>query len=129
MRINLTRRDGPPVDALAAKLEREAQQRARLLAEARLYAARRNDQWREIAEPMLVRRGPFLVHAETDELYLPYRGVVWVTGKASAIADHAALFYTVSTAGELTFLEKSTNPTTWAQVVEKQARRAAKAAA
>jgi hypothetical protein len=86
----------------------------------RVEVARRNSKWTEIEEPSaLVRRGRlYIVHADTDEVFKPYRGVVFATGSATVIADQTALYFYVRDE-ELTFLELE--PGTWSDRVAKRA--------
>jgi hypothetical protein len=54
---------------------------------ARLQFARRHSRWVEIERDMLVPRGPgWFVHADTDEVVVPVRGVVFEPESASPIA-------------------------------------------
>lgn len=55
--------------------------------ERRIEMARRNSGWAELHEAGLVHRGPFLVHADSDEVYVPYRGTAFQHGSADIIAD------------------------------------------
>lgn len=102
-----------------------AEKRAEHLRAARLDAVRRNRRWTELAETSLVRRGPFLVSAETDEMFMLRRGVIFEPGKASIgyVSEDTELHYYVDQAGEIVFLERQ--PGTWSEVFEKRARRAA----
>jgi hypothetical protein len=64
---------------------------AETLRQARLKVARTNPRWVELEAVDLVRRGPgWLVSAETDAIFTPYRGVVFVTGATTVIADQSA---------------------------------------
>ena len=93
------------------------------LREARVQAARRNSRWGELDPVDLVERrgGRVLVSAETDHVYTPYRGALWATGSATPISDFTALYFTVSTDGELSFYEQQAG--TWSERVARQARR------
>ena len=99
----------------------EERPREDAIREARVTVARRNGQWTEIEESALVSRGRVLVHADSDAVYTPYRGVVFATGSTTVIADHAMLHFYVRDNGELTFLELELG--TWSERVERQARR------
>jgi hypothetical protein len=74
---------------------------------------------------MLVPRPPaYLVHAETDRLFTRYRGPIFVRGQEKpSFQEQVALSFYVTADNELVFLEPSTNPATWSEVVERQARR------
>ena len=87
--------------------------------ERRVEVARRNTHWTEVEESALVTRGRVLVHADSDAVYTPYRGVVFATGSTTVIADYTALHFYVRDNGELTFLELE--PGTWSEHVAKQA--------
>ena len=89
--------------------------------DARVAVARRNSKWTEIEESALVGRGRVLVHADSDEVFKLYRGVVFATGSTTVIPDYTALYFYVRDNGELTFLELE--PGTWSEHVERQARR------
>ena len=92
----------------------------RALSEARIAAARRNPRFTEIPDD-LVSRGSCLVSAETDEVYLPHRGVVFERGSAGLIADMVELVFTVTADRELRFLDRQ--PGSWSDVVKRQAKR------
>ena len=86
----------------------------------RVEVARRNSKWTEIEEPSaLVRRGRLLVHADSDEVFKPYTGVVFASGETTVIADYTALHFYVRDNGELTFLERE--PGTWSDRVARRA--------
>jgi excisionase family DNA binding protein len=89
---------------------------------ARREAARANPRWQEVEETSLVRRAMFLVHADTDELWTPYRGSIWNPGSANVIfnADLPMVFY-VDSAGDVQFVERIGG--TWSAIVERQARK------
>jgi hypothetical protein len=93
---------------------------------ARLVAARRCQVWTELDGP-LIRRGPFWVDAESDRLYMPFRGAVWRPGAASIeYAGTLPLAFVVHR-DELTLYECVTSPATWSEHVERQAKRKARA--
>ena len=92
---------------------------ARALLDARIAAARRQPRWVEIPYD-LVARGPFLVSAATDEVFLPRRGVVFERGSARLVAGIAALVFAVTDEGELLFLDRQ--PDGWSQLIERRAR-------
>lgn len=103
--------DAPPVD--------QEQLRA-----ARLEAARANAYWQEIESTLLVRRGPFLVRADNDSLRTLHRGTIWNPSSADVVFnDRLSMWFTVDSAGDVVFLEKSNAPATWSEVVERQARK------
>src|SRR5262245_15985792 len=89
--------------------------------EARLEVAKSSSEWRELEVTALVRRWPYLVHADSYELFAPYRGVVWATRSSSPIADKTPLHYFIDREGEVIFLERK--PGTWSEIVEKRERR------
>jgi hypothetical protein len=81
------------------------------LREQRVAAARRNRYWVELEETDLVRRGPWHVHAETDELLTRYRGAIFPTGMASiAFNDQVEMLFYVDRFGEVVFLEAQLEP-------------------
>jgi hypothetical protein len=91
---------------------------------ARLEVARGRNNWEEIPETRLVRRGRFLVDGETDLTYTLRRGVVFEPGRASIgyVTDQMPMTYFVTERGEIQFLEPG--PCTWTEMVERKARRA-----
>ena len=91
----------------------------RELGEARIAAARRHNRWTEVPYD-LVPRGPYLVSASTDEIFLPHRGVVFESRSAKLIADMAPLVFTVTDDGEILFVDRQ--PGSWSAVVEQQQR-------
>jgi hypothetical protein len=101
--------DAPPVD--------EEQLRA-----ARREQARRNAYWQELEEAALVRRAPFLVDADTDELWAPFLAPVFETGSARIVAnDQVPLAYFVTPEGDVRFVERVGG--TWSAIVARRARR------
>lgn len=92
---------------------------------ARLEVVRKNHRWTELEETALVRRGPYLVHADTDEMFAIRRGVVFEPGRAVVgyVPEGADLSYFVDQAGEIVFLDRQRG--TWSDIVAKRARRAA----
>jgi hypothetical protein len=92
---------------------------------ARLELARRQSAWTEIPETRLVRRGRYLVDAETDFVYVLRRGLVFEPGRAAVgyVADQTPMTYFVDQAGEIVFLEQPGAPRTWSEIVERKARR------
>lgn len=86
---------------------------------ARIGAARSAQGWQELEAVDLVSRGPFLVSAETDAVFTPYRGVVYQTGSASVIATHTRLHFYVDVDG-LHFLEAGTE--TWSEIFARRER-------
>jgi hypothetical protein len=95
------------VDPVRAEPERQVRQ-------ARLDLARRQPAWTEIPETRLVRRGPFLVDAETDLVYVRRRGVVFEPGRANVgyIRESTGMTYTVDQADNIVFLEQPGRPST-----------------
>lgn len=86
---------------------------------ARVARARRHNRWTEIPAGRLVRRNRlWLVDAETDEYFVPVRGVVFHTGTANILADHVALHFVVGDDAELVFYE--IQPGTWSDRVARQ---------
>ena len=84
------------------------------LLERRLQLARHNSKWTELEAVDLVERGPFLVAASDDAVYVRFR----------ADPDHnetVPLYFTV-TDGRVSLYERQ--PWTWSEHVERQARRA-----
>lgn len=96
----------------------------RQIREARLELARRQPAWEEIPRTRLVKRGRWLVDADTDALYSIRRGVVFEPQRATIgyVPDGARLAYYVDERGDIVFLEQTAG-TTWSDVVARQARR------
>jgi hypothetical protein len=107
----------PAVDPARAEHERQVR-------EARLQLARRRPKWIEVPESRLVRRGPFLVDAETDLVYVLRRGHVFEPGSATIgyVPHDTPMTYTVNEHGTVVFLEAS-GSRTWSEIVERKARR------
>lgn len=91
---------------------------------ARVRFARGNQNWEELERPHLVRRGPWLVHEPSDRLFVVYRGTVF--SRSANFAEATTLAFTVGPDDTLTFFERVRHPATWSEVVERQARRAAR---
>jgi hypothetical protein len=91
---------------------------------ARLEVVRKNHRWTEVAETSLVKRGPFLVLAETDELFQLRRGMIFEPARAAIgyVSEDTEIHYFVDRAGEIVFLER--RPGVWSDIVAKKARRA-----
>ena len=88
---------------------------------ARVARARQHQRFTEIPAGRLVPRHRFwLVDAETDECFVPYRGGVFHAGTASILADQAYLHFYVDEAGEPRFVERQ--PKTWSEIYAKRAR-------
>ena len=87
---------------------------------ARLDAARANPRWHEVAEADLVRRGHYLVHAPSDEVFLPARGAIFERDSTVPINDTKELWFhaTGADADELVFLEGQ--PRRWSDMVARQ---------
>jgi hypothetical protein len=63
----------------------------------------------------------FLVHADTDELWTPYRGSIWNPGSANVIFnDSLPMWFYVDANGDVVFLER--RPGLWSDIVARQAR-------
>ena len=94
---------------------------AQRLRELRIEAARRNTYWTEVAETDFVRRGRLFVHAESDELFKPYRGAIFAkdAGRPTFNETVPLAFYVRD--GELVFLERVAR--TWSEIVERRERR------
>jgi hypothetical protein len=86
----------------------------------RIRRARAHSIWTELDGSALVGRGPYLVHADTDELLSVYRGVVFQSHSAELVASMTPLWFYVTEAGYLVFLERK--PGTWSAIVEKRSR-------
>jgi hypothetical protein len=92
------------------------------LREARVALARRMSTWREIPEP--VRRGPWLVDAESDELFVVRRGATFEPGRAHILSgDGFPLSFYVDVDGDVVVLEKVKSPATWSEHVARQTSR------
>jgi hypothetical protein len=126
--VNLKTVFRPFTDAAAIEGTTSDQQRnehERQVREARLDLARRQSNWTELAHVGLVRRGPFLVDGETDQLYIVRRGVVFEPGRATIgyVPDNTPLAWFVDQAGNIVFLEQPGGPQTWSEIVERRAAR------
>ncbi len=92
------------------------------LREGRVQAARANRHRVELEESALVRRGPYFVHADSDDVFTFYRGAIFRTGSPRIEFDenveHA--FY-VDVHSEVRVLERQRG--TWSDVVAKKAKR------
>ena len=93
------------------------------LRQARVEAARRVPGWNEIAAVDLVKRGRVFVSAESDRVFAPYRGALWMTGTISPISDRSPLLFTVD-GDKLEFYEQL--PGSWSERVKRQAERDAR---
>ena len=99
---------------------------AAAIRERRVEVARRNTRWTELRETGLVRRGRWLVHAETDELFKVCRGTIFLTGEAViAFNDQVEMHFYVDRDGDIVFLQRDRG--TWSDVVAKRAKRRAAA--
>lgn len=90
----------------------------------RIDSARRNEQWTELEEAALVKRGPWLVHVETDELYTRYRAPTFHRSARIEFGADKALHFFVDQAGDVVVLERSQQPRTWSEVAYGRARTA-----
>jgi hypothetical protein len=89
---------------------------------ARLAAARKCQAWTEVEEVDLVKRAVWLVSATTDELFSRYTGATFGrTGRIEFAAEQPLVFY-VNRNADVVVLEKCQSPSTWSEVVEKQAK-------
>ena len=104
-------RNAEPVDQLAVKREE--------VRAARLDAVRRNRRRTELEETTLIPRGPFLVHAPSDELFVFRRGEVWEPDRASIgyVREDAEMDYFVDREGDVVFVERQLRGKTWSDVV------------
>jgi len=93
----------------------------------RLEYARGNRRWTEIEATELVRRGPYLVHADTGRLYQHRRHVFAGDTPTSPInGEDEPLLFWVAQDGETVFVgEPSSDPRTIEELVERQAQREA----
>ena len=107
----------PELDPARAEHERRVRER-------RLELARRQPKWTEVPESRLVRRGRYLVDAETDLVYVVRLGHVFEPGSATVgyVTPDTALTYYVDAVGSVVFL-KHLGPRTWSEIVERKARR------
>jgi len=110
--------------------DREAEERDELAAqvrEARVELARR--EWTEIApRERLVRRGPWLVDAETDALYVPRRGTTFEPGRAALISGQGAALWFYLDRDDVVVLEKVRSPASSSEHVERREARLRRAA-
>jgi hypothetical protein len=130
MRMATTLRRAVRLDTYEERLAAEARERADAVREARVEVARRQHRWTELEQTALLHRRPhFLVHAPDDAIFTIRRGVVFEPGSATVgyVPEGAELHYFVDhRSGEIVFLER--RPGTWSAIVERKARRAARAA-
>lgn len=91
----------------------------------RVETARRVEAWREVAATDFVQRPPYLVEAESDWVFVPFKGTIYATGEAKpTYHERTALLFVVGENDELTFFERTANPQTWSQHVARRAHRA-----
>jgi hypothetical protein len=88
--------------------------------------ARKNTRWVELEEVDLVRRGPYFVSATTDALFVLYRGASFGRSGRIEFAETVELYYFVRD-GDVTLVERVTSPASWSEVVERRAKRQARA--
>jgi hypothetical protein len=95
----------------------------------RVQQARERTRWQEIPEERLVRRDPWWVDAETDELLTLHRGDVFNrVGLVVFDENRDDLRFTVRTSdGEVVILEPSQIARTWSDFVYQRERGAARA--
>jgi hypothetical protein len=91
------------------------------LRDARVNAARRY--WHETPAERLVSRGRWLVDAETDLVYRPFRGATFERGAARLIADGQELSFYLDGDGSPVALECL--PRTWSEMFDRRLRRGA----
>ena len=110
--------DAAGVDPAHAEHERQVRQ-------ARLELARRRAGWTEIPETRLVRRGPFLVDAESDLVFVLRRGHVFEPGKSTVgyVPENTSMIFTVNQDDEVVFLEQPGGIATWSEIVAHKAAR------
>jgi hypothetical protein len=115
--------DADQIEGTTTDQQRSEHERA--VREARLANARQRSAWTEIPETRLVRRGPFFVDSETDQLYVLRRCVVFEPNRAVVgyIPDGTPMTFTVNERGEVVFLEQPPGPRTWSEIVARKARR------
>ena len=91
------------------------------------FARRQANNWTELAEVGLVRRGPFLVDSESDQLYVLRRGVVFEPNRATVgyIPDNTPMTFYVDQADNIVFVERYSGAATWSEIVARRARRGA----
>jgi hypothetical protein len=109
----------PPPDPARVEHERHVREK-------RLETARGRTNWTEIPETRLVRRGPFLVDAETDLLWTVRRGHVFEPYRASVgyVTEATPMTFFVDGDGDIAFLESpGSAPLTWSEIVARRARR------
>lgn len=97
----------------------ERRELAAQLKKTRLEVARREQEWTEIPQTNLVRRGPhFLVDADTDRAYTRRNGDVFDPGAASHPLQRERLAFSVDEANDIVFLEPTGK--TWTQMLERK---------
>ena len=75
----------------------------------------------ELSETDLVKRGPYLVDADTDRLYTYYAGAVFASREAKpTFGDRAPLLFFVTDDDRLAFLEPA-GSRTWSEIVARKA--------
>lgn len=102
-----------------------AREHERQVREARLDVARQRLNWTEIPDTRLVRRGPFLVDAETDLVWVVRRGHVFEPYRATVgyvRNDTPMTFYVDAASGEIVFIEPVSGGRTWTEILERKAR-------
>lgn len=93
------------------------------LREGRVQAARANRHWIELEESALVRRGPYLVGADSDAVFTFCRGAIFLTGSPRIEFDeNVEHWFYVDVVGEVRVLERHRE--TWSAIVERRAKRA-----
>jgi len=109
------------LDDVATIEQRERADQAQQLRQARVATARRTDEWVEVPQSHLVRRGPFWIDAETDAVFTHRPGAVFDHGRAEApySLTQTRLHFFVSDDNTVEFLE-STAARTWSQMLERK---------
>jgi len=131
--VKLSLRPMRSLDDVATAQQRERAAQAQQLREARVAAAKRTAEWVEVDQAHLVRRGPFLVEAESDAVFTIRPGAVFDHGRADApySLTQTRLHFVVDADGDVTFLESAAK--TWTELIsrkiEKQRRHAERQAA
>lgn len=88
-------------------------------AQRRVEAARLCNAWQEVDPAALIPRGKrFLVHSETDEVFVPHTGAIWNHAGRIEFGDQAPLYFVVQGDGDVLVLEKYGE--SWSAIVARQ---------
>jgi hypothetical protein len=109
----------PPASIDRSPVERTAADDARAR---RVESARANHRWTELEEVDLVVRGPFLVSAATDAVFVPYRGATFGRSGRIEFAELVELYFVVRD-GDVTMLERQAQ--SWSEVLARRTRASA----